>query len=170
MNYLLDTNILIEIEDNNPNLIKQLEQIKISQEGKIFISIFSFSEFFYGIIRKNPKSKNPNRSRAAGLLKSRGIFTLENGSQQSGGVLDPFSLNKEKILERLKEYELVNTTRESAIIFCEILSQLKDLGRMIPQFDAFIAALAIENDLTLITADEHFQGVQGLKTILLKIK
>jgi len=42
-------------------------------------------------------SKNPNRSRAAGhsLNESIGVFTLENGSQQSCGVSNPFSLNEE---------------------------------------------------------------------------
>ena len=132
MNYLLDTNILIEIENDNLKIIKELEQIKLAGTGKLFISIFSFSEFFYGIVRKNLK-------------------------------------NKEKILERLKEYELINTTKESGILFCEILSKLKDAGKIVPQFDAFIAALAIENDLTLITRDEHFKEIPTLKMILLKV-
>ncbi len=41
------------------------------------------------------ESKNPNCSRAAGhsITKKQWIFTLENGSQQSCGVSDPFSLN-----------------------------------------------------------------------------
>ncbi len=41
-------------------------------------------------------SKNPNHSRAAGhsISESIGIFTLDNGSQQSCMVSDPFSLNE----------------------------------------------------------------------------
>tara|TARA_Y100000034_G_C6899159_1_gene415266 strand:- start:139 stop:261 length:123 start_codon:yes stop_codon:yes gene_type:complete len=40
---------------------------------------------------------------------------------------------------------------------------------MIPQFDLFIAATAIENNLTLITADNHFEGLSNLKQVIMEI-
>ncbi len=131
MGYLIDTNVLIEIEYDNKEIIQQIEEFQRVNKDNLFISIFTFSEFYYGILRKSPK-------------------------------------NKEKLVERLNDFGLINTSKKSGIIFCEILSQLKDAGKIIPQFDAFIAALAIENDLTLITLDEHFKLVPNLKVILLK--
>lgn len=52
------------------------------------------------------KSKNSNHSRVVGIYKDKhceGVFTLENGSLQSSGVLDPFSLNKIKAREHYLE-------------------------------------------------------------------
>ena len=131
MGFLIDTNILIEIESNNSKIIQKIDDFKKANGENLFISIFTFSEFYYGILRKSPK-------------------------------------NKEKLVERLSDFGLVNTSKQSGIIFCEIMSQLKDAGKIIPQFDAFIAALAIENDLTLITLDEHFKLVPNLKVIVLE--
>ena len=131
MGYLVDTNILIEIESNNLKIIQEVESLRKTKLENLFISIFTFSEFYYGILRKSPK-------------------------------------NKEKLIERLNDFVLINTSKQSGIIFCEITSQLKDAGKMIPQFDAFIAALAIENDLTLVTLDEHFKLVPNLRVIVLE--
>ncbi len=131
MGYLIDTNVLIEIEYDNKEIIQQIEKFQRDNKDNLFISIFTFSEFYYGILRKSPK-------------------------------------NKEKLVERLNDFGLINTSKQSGIIFCEIMSQLKDAGKIIPQFDAFIAALAIENDLTLITMDEHFKLVPNLKLIVLE--
>ena len=131
MGFLIDTNILIEIESNNSKIIQKIDDFKKANGENLFISIFTFSEFYYGILRKSPK-------------------------------------NKEKLVERLSDFGLVNTSKQSGIIFCEIMSQLKGAGKIIPQFDAFIAALAIENDLTLITLDEHFKLVPNLKVMVLE--
>jgi len=131
MKYLIDTNILIEIENNNLEIIKKIDALKKTSGDNLFISIFTFSEFYYGILRKSPK-------------------------------------NKEKILERLDDFGLINTSKQSGITFCEILSQLKETGKIIPQFDIFIAALAIENNLTLITLDEHFREIPNLKVVVLR--
>jgi tRNA(fMet)-specific endonuclease VapC len=133
MKYLIDTNVLIEIENNNLEVIQSIDSLRKTNEDNIFISIFTFSEFYYGILRKSPK-------------------------------------NKERIVERLNDFDLINTSKQSGIIFCEILSHLKETGKIIPQFDVFIAALAIENDLTLITLDEHFKEIPNLKVIMLKIR
>ena len=131
MGYLIDTNIQIEIESNNPKIIQEIEYLRKTKSENLLISIFTFSEFYYGILRKSPK-------------------------------------NKEKLIERLNDFGLINTSKQSGIIFCEIISQLKDAGKMISPFNAFIAALAIENDLTLITLDQHFKLVPNLRVVVLK--
>lgn len=131
MNYLIDTSTLIEIENNNELVLKELEKIRAStSSGALYLSIFAYSEYYSGVINKSEKNKN-------------------------------------KIMERLNEYPLLNTTKKTAIIFSELLHQLKKKGKVIPHFDLFIAALAIENDMVLITGDNHFKEIPELKRIIL---
>ncbi len=131
MNFLLDTSILIELENNNVLVIKELEKIRISTSpGKLYISIFSYSEYYSVVINKSEK-------------------------------------NKTKLMEKLDEYSLLNTTKRTAIIFSELQHLLRRNGKTIPHFDLFIAALAIENDMMLITGDNHFKDLPQLKSIIL---
>ena len=71
------------------------------------------------------------------------------------------------MVERLNDYPLLNTTKKTAIVFSELLHSVKKKGKMIPHFDLFIAALAIENDMILITRDNHFKEIPELKSIIL---
>jgi len=131
MNFLVDTSILIEIENNNEAAIKELEQLRNDMpQASLYISIFTYSEFYFGIINKSEKNKN-------------------------------------KVVERLNDYPLLNTTRKTAIIFSELLHLVKKKGKMIPHFDLFIAALAIENDMVLITGDNHFKEIPQLRSRIL---
>ena len=131
MNFLVDTSTLIEIENNNEVVVKGLERLRNNTpQASLYISIFTYSEFYYGIINKSEK-------------------------------------NKHKVVERLNDYPLLNTTRKTAIVFSELLHSVKKKGRIIPHFDLFIAALAIENDMMLITGDNHFKEIPELKSIIL---
>ncbi len=130
MSFILDTSILIEVENDNQEIIDKITQLKDAPQSELYITIFNFTEFYYGVMNKNDKNK---------------------------------SLAK----ERLSKYHLLNTTRRTAEIFCEIWHELTKKGKIIPQFDLFISAFAIEHSFTLITLDGHFKEVPGLKTIIL---
>ncbi|MEK6905890.1 MAG: type II toxin-antitoxin system VapC family toxin [Nanoarchaeota archaeon] len=131
MNFLVDTSVLIEIENNNEVVVKGLERLRNNTpHASLYISIFTYSEYYYGIIDKSEK-------------------------------------NKHKVVERLNDYPLLNTTKKTAIVFSELLHSVKKKGKMIPHFDLFIAALAIENDMILITRDNHFKEIPELKSIIL---
>lgn len=132
MNVIIDTSILIEIENNNKKVIEQIEELKDTPTSEICITLFNFCEFYFGIINKSVN-------------------------------------NKEKALKKLDEYVLLNTTRKTGVIFCEILNKLKKSGKSIPQFDLMILSIAIENNMTLITADNHFKKIDGLKTVVLEL-
>jgi tRNA(fMet)-specific endonuclease VapC len=54
---------------------------------------------------------------------------------------------------------------ETAHIYGQIWAELKSHGTMIPTNDIWIAALALQHDLTLDTRDEHFRIVPGLKLV-----
>jgi predicted nucleic acid-binding protein len=47
--------------------------------------------------------------------------------------------------------------------FGQMRSDLRTRGELIPDLDLFIAATALEKDLTLLTNDAHFGRIEGLK-------
>jgi tRNA(fMet)-specific endonuclease VapC len=50
-------------------------------------------------------------------------------------------------------------TRATAEYYARLFVQLKRAGTPIPDNDLWIAAMVLENDLTLITRDQHFERV-----------
>jgi tRNA(fMet)-specific endonuclease VapC len=52
--------------------------------------------------------------------------------------------------------------RETAEQYARLFVQLKKAGTPIPDNDLWIAALALEHDLTLVTRDKHFQHIPQL--------
>jgi predicted nucleic acid-binding protein len=52
--------------------------------------------------------------------------------------------------------------RETAEQYARLFVQLKRAGSPVPDNDLWIASLALEHDLTLITRDRHFQRVPQL--------
>lgn len=53
-------------------------------------------------------------------------------------------------------------TRETAEHYARVFVQLKRAGTPIPDNDLWIAAMALENSLTLITRDRHFERIPQL--------
>ena len=39
-------------------------------------------------------------------------------------------------------------------------------GRLIPENDIWIAAIALQHDLTSATRDEHFKEIEGVKVVI----
>jgi tRNA(fMet)-specific endonuclease VapC len=54
---------------------------------------------------------------------------------------------------------------DTAAFYGEISNTLRKQGTQIPTNDLWIAALALQHDLTLDTRDQHFQHVPGLKLV-----
>jgi tRNA(fMet)-specific endonuclease VapC len=52
--------------------------------------------------------------------------------------------------------------RETAEHYARIFVQLKRAGTPVPDNDLWIAALALEHDLTLITRNQHFERISQL--------
>ncbi len=130
MSFLVDTSVLIEIENENSEIIEKLMQLKDAPNAEFCISFFNFCEVYYGVLQKSEK-------------------------------------HKMAVQERLQEYKILNTTLSTGILFCNLLFQLKKKGTLISQFDIFIAAFAIEHNLILLTRDDHFQRIPGLRVLRL---
>lgn len=133
MNYILDTNILIEIENNNQEVINKINELKKTPFAELCITLFSFCEFYYGAMEKSQS-------------------------------------NKERVKQRLQQYTILNTSVETGVLFCELFYALEKKGKPIQQFDVFIAAIAIEHESVLITGDNDFSYIPGLKSIIFAVK
>jgi tRNA(fMet)-specific endonuclease VapC len=51
---------------------------------------------------------------------------------------------------------------ETARCYGDVKERLRQKGRPIPENDIWIAAQALQNDLTLVARDAHFKEVEGL--------
>lgn len=78
---------------------------------------------------------------------------------------------REENIRRLRDF-----VREASVLPCDELTSeyygrigasLRRKGRPIPQNDLWIAALALQYDLTLISRDGHFDHVDGLQRVSL---
>jgi len=62
----------------------------------------------------------------------------------------------------LHYFEVLPITEETAVSYAALRVALKHLGRPIPANDAWIAALALQHRLPVLSRDEHFDLVPGL--------
>jgi tRNA(fMet)-specific endonuclease VapC len=86
------------------------------------------------------------------------IGELYYGAYNSGRV----SENVKVVDELVAEQTILHCDARTGKLFGQIRHALKTKGRPIPENDIWIAALAKQHDLILITADEHFREVDGL--------
>lgn len=62
--------------------------------------------------------------------------------------------------------DVLGIDNETARLYGQIATQLARDGAPIPQNDIWIAAVAIQCDLPVATADKHFERVEGLSVLL----
>ena len=62
----------------------------------------------------------------------------------------------------LRHFDVLPVTEETSLAYAELRVALKRSGRPIPANDAWIAALALEHRLPVLSRDEHFDVVPGL--------
>lgn len=76
------------------------------------------------------------------------------------------SLRITENIEKINEFAAINTVLISdtatAQAYGQIKSALRAKGRPIPENDIWIAAIAMQYNLTLVTRDGHFGEVDGL--------
>ena len=78
------------------------------------------------------------------------------------------SQNKDKnlnaICDLIKDYTILNINTNTAFQYGDLKSQLRAIGKPIPDNDNWIAAIAKEHDLTIITRDKHLLEIDFIKT------
>jgi tRNA(fMet)-specific endonuclease VapC len=95
------------------------------------------------------------------FIPSIALGELHYGARKSG--------RSQKNLERIEEFAANNTIVEcdadTARQYGDVKNKLRIKGRPLPENDVWIAALALQHGLTLVTRDAHFQEVENLQTI-----
>jgi tRNA(fMet)-specific endonuclease VapC len=121
--YLLDTNIVIALFDNDQSVIEQIEKA-----DRLLIPVIVIGELYYG------------------ALKSQ--FTRRNF---------------EKVENFIKANTILGCDKETALFYGNIKKELQVTGKPIPENDIWIAAIAKQYNLILITRDTHFDHIKNLK-------
>jgi tRNA(fMet)-specific endonuclease VapC len=71
--------------------------------------------------------------------------------------------NKAKHLKKLNEFlklsKVLDIDNTTAVHYGELIASLFKKGKPIPTNDVWIAAVALQHDLTLITRDKHFNEI-----------
>jgi predicted nucleic acid-binding protein len=69
------------------------------------------------------------------------------------------------LAESIPKYRVLRVDETTAERYAEIREELKRIGRPIPSNDLWIAALARQHALPLLSRDQHFDSVPGLKRV-----
>ncbi len=65
--------------------------------------------------------------------------------------------------DHLGQFEILPITAATAISYARIRMSLKKLGRPIPVNDVWIAALCLQHKLPVLTRDDDFDAVPGIR-------
>lgn len=89
------------------------------------------------------------------------IGELHYGAQKSGRVQQ----NLERINRFVTEVEILSCDAATATQYGVIKNQLRLKGKPLPENDIWIAAIALQYNLTLVSRDAHFQNIETLQVI-----
>ena len=93
------------------------------------------------------------------LLSSTIVGELYYGAFKSGRVTS----NIERVEVLVQRIPVLDCDRNTAKVYGQIKNQLRQKGRPLPENDIWIAAIAQQYDLTLVSRDRHFQEIENLK-------
>ena len=65
--------------------------------------------------------------------------------------------------DHLPDFEILTVTEVTTRTYARVRVALKKIGRPIPANDTWIAALALQHRLPVLSRDEHFDDVSGLR-------
>ena len=72
--------------------------------------------------------------------------------------------NVQRIQDFQRASEVLFTDEQTGIVYGRVKAELRAAGTPLPDNDIWIAALARQHDLTLVTRDAHFDAVNALRT------
>jgi len=82
-------------------------------------------------------------------------FGVENAAQ--------YVKHTKQLKDFMVDVEIIKIDGETAKFYGKIKSELKKIGKPIPDNDIWIAALALQHNHTLVTIDAHFANVNLLQ-------
>ena len=72
---------------------------------------------------------------------------------------------EEWLENHLRHFDLLAVTAETTVPYAALRAALKRLGRPIPANDAWIAALAMQHRLPILSRDEHFDALSDVRRV-----
>ncbi len=123
-NYLLDTNIVIELFNGNNTILH-----KMQNGGNFFLASPMIGELYYGVQKSDKITENLNR--VDSFIENHMILSCDLVTAQWYGI---------------------------------IKNELRIKGTPIPNNDIWIASVAMQHELILVTRDSHFDEVESLQT------
>jgi tRNA(fMet)-specific endonuclease VapC len=121
--YLLDTNIVIALFDEDEKVIN-----RVNQAREVYLPAIVIGELYYGAYYSKREEENVR-----------------------------------KIDNLRTEVSILHCDDSTAKIYGQVKTQLRKKGKPIPENDLWIAAIALQYDLTLAARDSHFDNIDGLK-------
>ena len=128
----------------------------MSQNGNYLLDPNIVIRMLAGDMAIQEKMQNGNNL----FLASPIVGELYYGAQKSGKVTE----NLHRINIFVEEGIFLPCNLETAQWYRIIKDQLRRKGRPIPNNDIWIAAIAMQHDLILVTRDSHFDEVESLQT------
>ncbi len=95
------------------------------------------------------------------FIPSIALGELYYGAKKSGRPQE----NLERIEELIADSTVIGWDADTARQYGDVKNRLRIKGRPLPENDVWIAALALQYGLTLVTRDAHFQEVEDLQTV-----
>jgi tRNA(fMet)-specific endonuclease VapC len=95
------------------------------------------------------------------FIPSIALGELHYGARKSGRSQE----NMERLEEFVVKSIVIECNADTAYKYGDVKNKLRIKGRPLPENDMWIAALALQYDLILVTRDAHFQEVESLRTI-----
>ncbi len=102
------------------------------------------------------------KHRAAVFLCAPVLGELRYGARASARV----ESNLARLDQFAKALMVLPCDSETASAYAAVKFDLRGKGRHIPENDVWIASIARQHDLTLLTRGAHFQEIEGLETEL----
>ena len=96
------------------------------------------------------------------FLSSIALGELCYGARRSGRVTE----NLARIDEFAAHSVVLGCDIDTAHHYGQVKNALRLKGRLIPENDIWVAAIALQHDLTLVTRDPHFDEVESLKAAM----
>lgn len=88
------------------------------------------------------------------------IGEMSYGAKNSNNPLK----NMELYNEFFKYCNIFEITRKTSEYYADIRFELKKVGKPIPENDIWIAAIAKENDMVIVTRDKHLKDIDFIAT------
>jgi tRNA(fMet)-specific endonuclease VapC len=95
------------------------------------------------------------------FIPSIALGELHYGAQKSGRVTQ----NLERIESFAVDASILDCDAVTARQYGDTKNRLRKKGHPLPENDIWIASLALQHDLTLVTRDAHFQYIEGLRSV-----